>query len=157
MRICSWWATTLHRWANWVIYNVDHLEAPVHMNLNEHEPEVERICVPGDGVKAFLVSKVHDKVVIHGMDCEYHMQSCKDTVGIRMLLHLTAFEGLEAVPTWGPQPNSVRNIFHGSLQRHSPRLFATPSLWESCSSINVFERGRFRKGWLGYGGIMVLG
>lgn len=34
--------------------------------------------LPNDGVKACRVSKVHDKVVIHGMDCEYHIQSRKD-------------------------------------------------------------------------------
>lgn len=84
------------------------------------------------------------------MYCEYHMQSRKDPVSIRRLLQLTTFERVkiqEAVLTRGPQPNNViRNVFYGSLQRHLPRPFGTPSRWESCSNMNVFERGRFRKG-----------
>jgi hypothetical protein len=46
--------------------------------------------VPNDGVKACLVSKVHDKVVIHGMDCEYHIQSCKDPDGMPRSLYTTS-------------------------------------------------------------------
>jgi len=69
---------------------MDHFEAPVHMNLNEHELQVWRITswihLPDDVVKATLVSKVYDEVEIHGMNCECHMQSREGTAGIQRLL-----------------------------------------------------------------------
>jgi len=46
--------------------------------------------VPNDVVKACRISKVHDKVVIHGMDCEYHIQSRKDPVGMPRSFHTTS-------------------------------------------------------------------
>ena len=49
--------------------------------------------------------------------------------------------------------DKVRNSFRGNLQRHSPRLFGTSSLWESCSSMNVFEQRQFRKVWMRYGNV----
>jgi len=38
--------------------------------------------VPDDSVETCRVSKVHDKVVIHGMNREYHMQSREGPGGI---------------------------------------------------------------------------
>lgn len=43
--------------------------------------------VPDDGAKASRISKVHDKIVIHGMDCEYQVKSRKGPVGVWWLVH----------------------------------------------------------------------
>jgi len=46
--------------------------------------------LPDHCVKACRVSKVHDKVVIGGVDCEYHIQSRKDPVGMSRSFHATS-------------------------------------------------------------------